>query len=600
MRNLLTISLLLFALTAFSQQVSLQRIQEEEHPVYKEVIDNSEYAKLWRELTEAKHYDNVTLFNQLNQEMKNKFPEKLSAPSLVSAPFVACGGETQPPFNSDWGNYNVRVFNGNIYSGGTNTESGGNPRTLRMKSDSAGIRYCAFINATRDTFFVYKGTGNAITSWTSIQRLKATSGFFHSFDFYVTDSANVTKLGFAISLTTTTSTTDGQLYFQLMNGDGSLGRLSQIQATPSGRGLINPAVMTDGSQHPAGTTAWYFTYSSYSPSTPTANDALTAITMDWGATFALSAARTTFNDYDLDIDYISYPTGDTVYVVLANNLTPTNANLRIRKIPLSAYPAGAWTQVNPAGSANPEFGSQLTVNRLTGQMICTFSVTVSGTNTSSYNYTTPNGPSFNTTSYYNLPTEPSGSLFPMCDINPWDSTFRVSYLTPAGLAYCSSKIPANGFVKDNQPINFVTPSLNIAPDINDYRGSISFGGPYWATMVYSGTGNANVNYNGQDLLQVGVQGNGNIAKDYTLSQNYPNPFNPATNIKYSIPVNGFVTLKVYNILGNEVASLVNANQIAGEYSVDFNTSSLNLASGVYFYKLTTDNFTDVKKMSLIK
>jgi hypothetical protein len=99
---------------------------------------------------------------------------------------------------------------------------------------------------------------------------------------------------------------------------------------------------------------------------------------------------------------------------------------------------------------------------------------------------------------------------------------------------------------------------------------------------------------------VGVNGNSQTANDYSLSQNYPNPFNPSTSIKYSIPVSGFVTLKVYDILGNEVASLVNANQNAGQYSVDFNTSSLNLSSGVYFYKLSTGNFTDVKKMSLIK
>ncbi|MBN8568670.1 MAG: T9SS type A sorting domain-containing protein [Ignavibacteria bacterium] len=185
----------------------------------------------------------------------------------------------------------------------------------------------------------------------------------------------------------------------------------------------------------------------------------------------------------------------------------------------------------------------------------------------------------------------------MCDANPWDSTFRVAYLTPSGVAYCQTKNPAGGFTRNADLLNYGTsPSINIAPDVTGFRRL----GSYYGAIVYNGTGNANVNYNGEDLVMVGVNGNSQTAKDYSLSQNYPNPFNPSTSIKYLIPVSGFVTLKVYDILGNEVASLVNANQNAGQYSVDFNTSNLNLSSGVYFYKLSTGNFTDVKKMSLIK
>lgn len=85
---------------------------------------------------------------------------------------------------------------------------------------------------------------------------------------------------------------------------------------------------------------------------------------------------------------------------------------------------------------------------------------------------------------------------------------------------------------------------------------------------------------------------------YSLSQNYPNPFNPATQIKYSIPENGFVTLKVYNILGKEVATLVNENKTAGDYSINF--SAKNLSSGVYFYSIKAGNFTQTKKMTILK
>jgi hypothetical protein len=91
---------------------------------------------------------------------------------------------------------------------------------------------------------------------------------------------------------------------------------------------------------------------------------------------------------------------------------------------------------------------------------------------------------------------------------------------------------------------------------------------------------------------------GEVVKNYSLSQNYPNPFNPTTNIKFAIPSNGLVSLKVYNMLGKEVATLVNGNLSAGAYTYDFNAS--NLASGVYFYKLESANFSEVKKMMLVK
>jgi len=85
---------------------------------------------------------------------------------------------------------------------------------------------------------------------------------------------------------------------------------------------------------------------------------------------------------------------------------------------------------------------------------------------------------------------------------------------------------------------------------------------------------------------------------FDLSQNYPNPFNPVTVINYQLPVNSFVTLKVYNVLGNEVKTLVNENQDAGTYKIDFKGS--NLASGMYIYKLTAGSFTSTKKMMLLK
>ncbi len=89
-----------------------------------------------------------------------------------------------------------------------------------------------------------------------------------------------------------------------------------------------------------------------------------------------------------------------------------------------------------------------------------------------------------------------------------------------------------------------------------------------------------------------------VPSKFSLSQNYPNPFNPTTEINYSITKSGLVTLKVFNILGQEVATLVNQIQKAGTYKVDFNATSL--ASGVYLYRIESNNFTQTKKMILMK
>jgi aminopeptidase N len=100
-------------------------------------------------------------------------------------------------------------------------------------------------------------------------------------------------------------------------------------------------------------------------------------------------------------------------------------------------------------------------------------------------------------------------------------------------------------------------------------------------------------------LAVGINNASNITPDkFAVYQNYPNPFNPTTSIKFDIPKNTFVTLKVYDVLGKEVATLINEVRAAGSYNVDWNASFY--PSGVYFYKLESKDFTETKRMLLIK
>lgn len=95
-----------------------------------------------------------------------------------------------------------------------------------------------------------------------------------------------------------------------------------------------------------------------------------------------------------------------------------------------------------------------------------------------------------------------------------------------------------------------------------------------------------------------LPGNGLVPSEFTLGQNYPNPFNPSTRLNYAVAKDGLVTLKVYNVMGEEVATLVNSVKPVGNYTIEWNASQLT--SGIYFYTLTADNVSLTKKMILMK
>lgn len=103
------------------------------------------------------------------------------------------------------------------------------------------------------------------------------------------------------------------------------------------------------------------------------------------------------------------------------------------------------------------------------------------------------------------------------------------------------------------------------------------------------------------LGPVGIRQISTVVDGYNLGQNYPNPYNPVTKINFSVPKATRVSLKVYDILGNEVADLIPYKIAqAGSYAVDFDASSFRLSSGIYYYTLRADDFVSTKKMILVK
>jgi hypothetical protein len=147
----------------------------------------------------------------------------------------------------------------------------------------------------------------------------------------------------------------------------------------------------------------------------------------------------------------------------------------------------------------------------------------------------------------------------------------------------------------------VTPVLGTAANLNG-TGDIALknNADSTVTIFVLGTNNGIGAYKFQAHIPTGIFAgtSGVVPTSFSLSQNYPNPFNPTTLIAYSIPKNTFVTLKVYNVLGQEVATLFAGNQKAGNYVATFDGSKC--ASGIYLYRLQAGSVSITKKMVLVK
>jgi hypothetical protein len=152
--------------------------------------------------------------------------------------------------------------------------------------------------------------------------------------------------------------------------------------------------------------------------------------------------------------------------------------------------------------------------------------------------------------------------------------------------YTYSNIPADSAA-------FGSTILRVGNKIDSLIGIV-----YYSFNQYKFVPRTNADFMHVVFTGVEETGNGKIPAAYALSQNYPNPFNPSTLIEYALPASGRVTLKVYNVIGQEVRTLVDGLQDAGSYRVRFDATSLS--TGVYFYRLEAGSFTRVQKMLLVK
>jgi len=156
-------------------------------------------------------------------------------------------------------------------------------------------------------------------------------------------------------------------------------------------------------------------------------------------------------------------------------------------------------------------------------------------------------------------------------------------------------LPANGTYTYNEVSDQFGPGTSLGPHsavVKGYKNGV------WFTFTTVGSGQNPVTFNVINPTTEITKITEVMPTKYNLLQNYPNPFNPSTNIQFDLPKDGFVKINIYDMLGKEVANLVNEDKMAGSYLVSYNGASLS--SGVYFYRIETQDFIDTKRMILMK
>lgn len=193
----------------------------------------------------------------------------------------------------------------------------------------------------------------------------------------------------------------------------------------------------------------------------------------------------------------------------------------------------------------------------------------------------------------------------------------IAYTTNHGTSWQQSTMPDTGWlsaIKFADALHGFAAGYRVSAQVYPVAYETTNGGASWFKMplnLGTGQGFMDIFINDQNVYLVGpdyivvqplviteIEGENYIPRTYQLSQNYPNPFNPSTRINFSVSQTGPVSLKIFDITGKEVTSLVNEIKPAGEYTVEF--SAEHLSSGIYFYRLETSQFAETKKMNLIK
>lgn len=572
---------------AHSEELARENSVKVERNIPQSLLDQIETAK------QNDDYDEVQRLEGIVNDQYRDGIKVVNSGDYVNEDQPVYSDGSNPPFNGDWLGTDVTL---RTFTGQNNS-----PRTMDMVMAEDGNLYVAFCtDESPNRFIRFYRSSNSGGSWTLVGGLQ-TTGYISSISMVcdrrsASDNDSLRIICYYTRASATTNDGAVLAFVSLKPNASSPDYIIQTISTPaSGNEFNYCSAFSDGQ---------YFSTATYQGVVAgeynNANDDLISFhylrTTNWGTSHTEVSFLGGNDDFYPFAQFVG-TTSDSVFIAVERRFTGFN-EIRLIKTPFVPTAATNTDFLTSGGSGvfyeKPVLNVQQTAQTITHRMMITvikddvakylnsanggsswgLDFTLDQTNSVSCSYTWCASDTNQTTGYFcaiwrkgsgdsiNVRRGQSGSL--------GSTDYDVMSNTATGTAFPVCAVYHNS-------------------DYSVKRSGVAIYG-------FGGFG-TNAYYNGENL-PTSITPVNNVADNYSLNQNYPNPFNPSTSINFSVPKSTNVKLVVYDMLGKEVATLVNQQLTPGSYNIDFNGTKLS--SGVYFYKLITSEFTDIKKMMLVK
>lgn len=502
-------------------------------------------------------------------------------------------GEVNPPFTPDWYDNDVQVMNTAVaYSGGF--------RQLDLKQGEDGWLYLAVNERNLSGGLLGRirvwRSANGGANWVYINGVQSTTLYYGSISMLVEKRSATLNDSVRVLIYITASNQSNfngsSLYTVSFKRNGTAWYSALAGSPAAGNKFEYPSACSDGVYYHTAT-YMHCVVREVSNDGNTDADLKHFFSTNWGVSHSSVTINTAYTDIYPSIAYGEKNGNDSIYIAVERHLSATDYEVRVLATPEVPNTNYHIYYITSAPNIKYEKPS-LTVVQQHYSVPKKMFITCTKDKIAKYHFSNNGGTTWNVD--YNL-TSVGLRDYSWCAS---DSN------TSAGGYIIAAVVDQNG---DSVTIRRGTPGALgtflykrnsvqstglLAPVCAIYKE----GNTLYSAFAYAGQGPSSVYYNSENLI-IGIEPIGNGVPDkFDLSQNYPNPFNPSTKINFSLPKSGNVEMRVYDLLGKEVAVLVNEFKSAGTYAVDFNAA--NLSSGIYFYSIKSGDFNAVKKMMLVK
>lgn len=553
-------------------------------------IDNRIPQNLMQKYIDAKKSGNENEKLRFGKEIDNYLNLVPSRIDEATQPI-----KNTPPYEPDWGVGDILVHSGNVaYANGF--------RQLDLKQGEDGYLYLCVnrrnVSGYNGYFLVYKST-NGGRNWTMVSGATNAGSYFGQVSMLVEQRtpsiADSTRIFVYFTSSTSSSMDNATLAVCSFRTNGTAWYAYTVGTPTSGNKYQYPSACSDGMYYSSAT---YVHCIVQEVTNANVHVRLAHYrTTDWGLTHTGTNITTGYDDFYPSAAYCEKNGTDSIYIAVERRFSTTAYGLRLITTPEVPSTVN-YTYYLAYGPTVKYEKPCITVQQekySTPRRILVTSTRDSIIRTARYHGSTSGG-------------------------NTWDINYYLGGSTMiTDYTWCNSDSLTSGggyfiaaFVDNNG--DSITVRRGVIGSMGTYEykrnshqstGSLppvvavyKVGTTKYSAFAYASTGPSDVYFN-QEGLTTGIEPiGGNIPVNYNLYQNFPNPFNPSTTITFDIPKSNFVSLKVYDMLGKEITTLVNGNYNAGSYSVNFEAA--NFSSGVYFYKILSGNYSEIKKMILLK